>query len=86
MLITLGSFKNPPPGKPKDAPYDKDSLQLGTKVEDLHDETARKNFRVVIIRPDSVEQTDISDPEKAHRRIYTYQPENNDWETVETWP
>ncbi|KAE9974183.1 hypothetical protein EG327_008838 [Venturia inaequalis] len=72
-------------GQPKNAPYDP-SLKLATKVQDLHDETARKNFRVVVIKPESVEQCDISDPEKAHRIIYTYQPESGEWEQVETWP
>ncbi|KAE9962014.1 hypothetical protein BLS_000999 [Venturia inaequalis] len=80
-----GSWKNPPPGQPKNAPYDP-SLKLATKVQDLHDEIARTNFRVVVIKPESVEQCDISDPEKAHRIIYTYQPESGEWEQVETWP
>ncbi|KAF2493820.1 hypothetical protein BU16DRAFT_511901 [Lophium mytilinum] len=80
-----GSFKGPPPGQPVNKPYDKDNLELGSKVEDLHNEAARKNFRVVIIVPDIVEQTDISDPNTARRHRYTYGA-NGQWTTEELWP
>jgi len=81
-----GSFKNPPPGKPVSEPYDDNKYKLGEKVEDLHDEIARKNFRVVIIKPESVEKTDLSDPAKARRILYTYQADTSDWKETEEWP
>lgn len=88
--MIAGSFKNPPPGQPVTAPFDKERLQLGSKADDLHDEVARKNFRLVVIVPDVVEQTDLSDPEKARRFRYTWDGEtarhNAGWRTEELWP
>ena len=63
-------------------------------MNDLNDEIARKNFRVVIIRPDEVEQLDLTDPEKARRWKYTYigNGESQDvgilgeWKKEELWP
>jgi len=84
-----GSFKNPPPGKPTSEPYDEKNLELGSKTDDLHDPIARKNFRLVVIVPDSVEQTDISDPTKARRYRYTFDESaraNAGWRTEELWP
>jgi len=81
-----GTFANPPPGQPVDQPYDEKNLALGQKVEDLHDTTARKNFRVVIIRPDEVESVDLSDPSKARRQVYKYDTSNGTWSHEETWP
>ena len=86
---SLGSFKAPPPGKPTSEPYDEDNLALGAKVSGLDDPVARKNFRVVIIVPDSVEQTDLSDPSKARRYRYTFDEAaggNAGWRTEELWP
>lgn len=83
-----GSFKNPPPGQPTSKPYDQ-KLGLGSKVDGLDDEVAHKNFRVVVIVPDSVEQTDLSDPEKARRYRYTFDESNKangGWRTEELWP
>lgn len=86
-LTTPGSFRNPPPGKPKTEPYDDKNLKLGSTVDDLHDPVARKNFRLVVIVPDSVEQTDLSDPEKARRYRYTFDPSADaGWKTEELWP
>lgn len=53
-------------------------------MSDLNDPVARKNFRLVVIVPDMVEQTDLSDPEKARRYRYTF--DNSEWKTEETWP
>lgn len=47
---------------------------------------ARKHFRVVVIRPQEVEQTDLSDPEKARRYLYTYQESTGEWKMQELWP
>jgi len=49
---------------------------------------------VVIIKPDEVEQLDLTDPEKARRWKFTYvgSGERNDssahgeWKTEELWP
>ncbi|RAR12447.1 FMN binding protein [Stemphylium lycopersici] len=84
-----GSFKNPPPGQPTSKPYDDKNLALGSKVDGLDDPVARKNFRVVVIVPDSVEQTDLSNPEKARRFRYTFDESaraNAGWRTEELWP
>ena len=62
-------------------------------MEDLHDPIARSNFRVVIIRPEEVEQLDISDPAKARRWLYTFVvakgesgEEKGEWKCEELWP
>ena len=90
ILTTFqGSFKAPPPGKPVDQPYDDKNLKLGAKADDLQDDVARKNFRLVIIIPESVEQTDLSDPEKGRRFRYTFDESsrgNGGWRTEELWP
>ena len=55
----------------------------------MDDSVARKNFRVVVIVPDSVEQTDLSDPQKARRYRYTFDESNRanaGWRTEELWP
>lgn len=53
-----GTFKNPVPGSPVSIPPADKSLGLGQKVEDLHDEVARKNFRLIIIK---VSRASLSD-------------------------
>jgi len=87
-----GSWKNPPPGTLADKEPDEDH-KLGQKVEDLEDKIARANFRVVIIKPDEVEMTDISDPETARRHRYTFVTEKGEdgqmvgkWTDEELWP
>lgn len=81
-----GSFKNPPPGQPVDQPYDDKKLEIGTKVTTLDDPVSRANFRVVVIKPEEVESTDLSDPAKARRQRYTYDESTGKWSHVETWP
>ncbi|KAF2645348.1 hypothetical protein P280DRAFT_441733 [Massarina eburnea CBS 473.64] len=84
-----GSFRAPPPGKLTSEPHDDKNLELGAKVDDLQDPVARKNFRLVIIVPDSVEQTDLSDPAKGRRFLYTFDEStraNAGWRTEELWP
>jgi len=81
-----GSFKNPPPGRPVDEPYDKKHLKLGEKVEDLEDAIARHNFRVIVIKPEEVESLDLSDPAKARRQLYKYNNASRMWSHEETWP
>lgn len=58
---------------------------MGEKVTSLDDPVARKNFRVVIIRPEVVEMLDLK-PESARRERYTYLPESDSWDQVTTWP
>ena len=82
----LGTFAAPPPGQQVDKPYDDKHLKLGEKVEDLHDATARENFRVVIIRPEEVESVDLSDPKKSRRQVYKYDSQSGDWTHEECWP
>jgi len=89
LILRTASFKNPPPGQSIKEPYDEKNLGLGQKVNDLHDSVARKNFRLVVIVPDMVEQTDLSDPDKARRFRYTFDEStraNAGWKTEETWP
>lgn len=89
MRFMAGSWKNPPPGRPTNGEEPDADHQLGQKVEDLNDPIARSNFRVVIIKPDEVEQLDISDPAKARRWKYTFVADGEGqgkWETEELWP
>lgn len=79
-----GSFKAPPPGKPVKEPYDDKNLELGATVSKVDDSVARKNFRLVVIVPDSVEQTDLSDPATGRRYRYTF--DNGSWQKEELWP
>lgn len=78
-----GSFRGPTPGKlVGEKP---EGYEVGMKIDDLDDEIARSNFRVVVIRPFEVEVTDLSDPEKARRQYYTYQ-EDGSWKHQTLWP
>ena len=87
-MTVAGSWKNPPPGMPTQGREPDPDHQLGQKVDDLDDEIARSNFRVVIVKPDEVEQTDISDPAKARRWKYTFIVQGNEgkWDCEELWP
>ncbi|OJJ50836.1 hypothetical protein ASPZODRAFT_126786 [Penicilliopsis zonata CBS 506.65] len=92
--VMRGSFKNPPPGRPRSEIPSDPALKLGQKVEDLHDPVARKNFRVVVIRPVEVDRLDLADYEQPRRwkwrltnadSVYDGD-ESGDWEEVELWP
>lgn len=80
-----GSFKQPPPGQPVDVPHDPKE-KMGEKVMDLDEEVARRNFRVVIIVPDEVERTELTDPDNARRHIWTWDGKQEWKGPVETWP
>lgn len=90
--LMRGSFRNPPPGRPVSSPpAEGGNPPLGQKVTDLHDPIARANFRVVVIVPDELDQTDLSDPEHGRRWIHTFLGTGHGkaqggWETVEVWP
>ena len=80
-----GSFKQPPPGQPVDQKHD-EKEKMGDKVMDLDDEVSRGNFRVVVIVPDEMERTELTDPDNARRHIWTWE-EKGEWSgPVETWP
>ncbi|KAI9683033.1 MAG: hypothetical protein M1822_006226 [Bathelium mastoideum] len=81
-----GSFRAPPPGRPTSEAYDDQNLKPGMKVEDLHDSYARRNFRVVIIEPEEVEQLDLSDPATARRQYYSFEKSTGNWKHEELWP
>lgn len=97
-LTMRGTFRNPPPGTSVEVPVGDDGLGLGQKVTDLHDEIARRNFRVVVIVPYEVDRVDLSDPERGRRWAYTWASENRDapgmpggklengWIKAEVWP
>jgi pyridoxamine 5'-phosphate oxidase len=91
-----GSFRSPPPGTPITVPPE-EGLGLGQEVDDLEDEVARRNFRVVVIVPDEVDQVEYLDPKKPRRWIYIYRGLSwqakepggeviGEWEKVEVWP
>ncbi|KAH6676609.1 pyridoxamine 5'-phosphate oxidase-domain-containing protein [Halenospora varia] len=92
-----GSFKNPAPGTPVSLPPSDPSLGLGQKVTDLEDEVARRNFRLIIIKPNQVEQVDLTEPDKARRWLFTYvgpdggagqggAADVGEWKSEELWP
>ncbi|EON96591.1 putative zn 2cys6 transcription factor protein [Phaeoacremonium minimum UCRPA7] len=91
-----GTFRNPAPGTLRSVPP-KEGEGLGQKVEDLDDELARTNFRVVVIVPTEVDQVDLSNPEDVRRYLYTFVGQEGrtvheggkitgEWEKVEFWP
>lgn len=59
---------------------------MGEKVTTLDDPVSRKNFRVVIIRPEEVEETYLGEPDKAKRKKYSFDSGSNQWQMEETWP
>ncbi|WDK17039.1 hypothetical protein CGRA01v4_08322 [Colletotrichum graminicola] len=93
-----GTFRNPEPGTSRKANPADGGHGLGHKVEDLHDEVARANFRVVVIVPTEVDETDLSDPEDPRRWLYRFvgasadarptddTERSNGWEKIELWP
>ncbi|KAL2153074.1 hypothetical protein VTH82DRAFT_4229 [Thermothelomyces myriococcoides] len=94
--LLRGSFKAPPPGTPL-AYHTRKGEAVGQKLDDLEDETARKNFRVVVIVPDEVDQVDLSDELRPRRWLYVYRGASgesklpggeiiSEWEKVEVWP
>lgn len=91
-----GGFKGPTPGTPIAVPPEH-GQRVGQEVHDLEDETARKNFRVVVIVPTEVDQVEFLDPKKPRRWVYIYRGRSGqarepggeilgEWEKVELWP
>ncbi|KAK3956177.1 hypothetical protein QBC32DRAFT_391677 [Pseudoneurospora amorphoporcata] len=94
--VMRGTFKGPPPGQPVSFPPGKGE-ELGQEVEDLQDEVARRNFRVVVIVPTEVDQVDLSDARRPRRWLYLWRGKSyqareaggeveGEWEKVEVWP
>ncbi|OJK01347.1 hypothetical protein ASPACDRAFT_41608 [Aspergillus aculeatus ATCC 16872] len=83
-----GTFRNPPPGQPRSKHRETSELKIGQKVEDLRDPVARRNFRVVVIRPEEVEMLDLSKAPDAVRKRWTVARDGDTekWEEVELWP
>ncbi|RCI08421.1 hypothetical protein L249_8971 [Ophiocordyceps polyrhachis-furcata BCC 54312] len=84
--LMRGSFRNPPPGTPLDDDDQSpaEPLGLGQKVDDLDDDVARSNFRVVVIVPDEVDKLDLSDPQRGRR--WNYKDCGGSWKETELWP
>lgn len=88
--VMRGSFKNPAPGTPV-ANSPKKGEGLGQKVTGSleEDEVAKRNFRVVVIKADEVEQLDLTEPDKARRWKFTFvgaKSELGEWTKEELWP
>jgi pyridoxamine 5'-phosphate oxidase len=79
-----GFFRQPMPGGPRDVEPPK-GYGLGQKIDDVHDDIARANFRVVVIRPFEVELVDLSNPSDGKRRTWKYQNDGS-WTEKELWP
>jgi hypothetical protein len=85
--IRRGSFKNPPPGLPVAENPTHSDFEFGEEVTDLHDPVARKNFRVVVIRPEEIDQVDLSDYRKGQRWKWTLSNNvDGQWRKIELWP
>jgi pyridoxamine 5'-phosphate oxidase len=95
--LMRGSFRAPPPGVPLAAYPAGKGEELGQRVDDVEDEAARKNFRVVVIVPEEVDQVDLRDELRARRWLYVYRGVDGvsklpggevigEWEKVEVWP
>lgn len=79
-------FKQPPPGQSVSKPYNNEEEQMGAKVTTLDDPVARRNFRVVIIKPEHVESVNLTDLAAARRQRYSFDPDTGEWHHEETWP
>lgn len=85
-----GTFKNPPPGTPL-TQRPEEGEGLGQKVDGTDDEIARKNFRVVVVVPEEVDQVDLSDPAEGKRWNYKIIGGKDGgrvqtWKVTEMWP
>lgn len=79
-----GTFRNPPPGVAV-AEGAGEGLEVGRKVEDLHDGVARGNFRVVVLVPDEVDKVNVETARRWRFRDVGG-PGGSVWETTEVWP
>ncbi|KAL4821415.1 hypothetical protein BDW67DRAFT_150724 [Aspergillus spinulosporus] len=85
--IMRGSFKNPPPGTPRSETPSDPRLRLNQQVEDLKDEVARANFRVLLICPQEMERLDLSNPDDVRKTNWTLvDADKGEWKETELWP
>ncbi|KAL3473060.1 pyridoxamine 5'-phosphate oxidase-domain-containing protein [Aspergillus californicus] len=85
--VMRGSYKNPPPGRPRSEEPQNSELKMNQKVEDLNDPVARANFRVLVICPREMEKLDFSNPDDVRRTKWTLLDEGEGrWEETELWP
>ena len=96
--LMRGSFRGPARGTPVAAEGSRgEGEELGQRVEDLADGRARRNFRVVVIVPEEVDQVDLSSELGPRRWLYVYRGPGGEsqlaggevigeWEKVEVWP
>lgn len=85
-MLSVGSFKNPPPGKPVEETEKSNDELVGVLLEDNHDKVARENFRVVVIRPFHVEDTDLTDSRRSRRKQYVLDEKTGEWHHTLLWP
>ncbi|KAL4905002.1 hypothetical protein BDW74DRAFT_178567 [Aspergillus multicolor] len=85
--VMRGSFKGPPPGTPRSEEPSDPRLKLNQKVEDLKDEVARANFRILLILPEEIERLDYSNPDDVRRTNWALvDGEKGEWKETELWP
>ena len=80
-----GSFKNPLPGSKKSEHQPEPGYAVGLK-SGAEDEEAKKNFRVVVIRPFEVEMLDLKDSADPRRFKHTFSEKEGEWTTEELCP
>lgn len=80
-----GTFRNPPPGTPL-SEKPSEGLGLGQKVDDVEDEVARRNFRVVVIVPDEVDQVLLTQPGRRWNYKHVGTENVGSWKITELWP
>jgi pyridoxamine 5'-phosphate oxidase len=86
-MIMAGTFKNPPPGVPCTDVPEGPGMKLGQDCQDLDDPVARKNFRVVIIRPFCVDRIDyVKQTGTALRERHTLDMDALEWKVQNLWP
>lgn len=78
-----GTFRNPPSGMPRSRVPENPNLKLGQEVNELEDPVARRNFRVLAIIPEGVDQVNLKDQTRC---IYEYVSSNGNWEMYDVWP
>ncbi|KAL4887648.1 hypothetical protein BJY04DRAFT_176358 [Aspergillus karnatakaensis] len=84
--VMRGTFKSPPPGRPRSEKPSDPELKLGAKVEDLNDPVARANFRVLVVCPEEVEVLDFSNPDDVRRTKWVFSEGEQSWTETELWP
>ena len=88
--LMRGTFRNPSSGTPLTGHPPGEGEGLGQRVEDLEDELARRNFRVVVLVPEEADRVDLTDPERGRRCNYRLdegsEGDKAGWRVTELWP